>query len=105
LTLFERRASIDPHRWRPAALDIKRRAAGCPHATTSSDQGVTMSTSRRTEASHTGPVHVVYEVIDGPDAAALQRAQSTAALDMLAWMTAKSPAPDDTQPVRLDEAA
>jgi hypothetical protein len=81
LTLFERRASIDPHRWRPAALDIKRRAAGCPHATTSSDQGVTMSTSRRTEASHTGPVHVhvVYEVIGGPGHARLDDGEVTRA--------------------------
>lgn len=69
--------------------------------------GVTMSPSRRTEASDTDPVHVqvVYEVIDGPDAAALQHAQATAALDLLAWLSAKASAPDDGQPPALDKAA
>jgi hypothetical protein len=69
--------------------------------------GVTMSPSRRTAASHTDPVHVhvVYEVIDGPDAAALQRAQATATRDLLAWVAGQASAPDDGQPPALDKAA
>jgi hypothetical protein len=68
--------------------------------------GVTMSPSRRT-SSDTDPVHVhvVYEVIDGPDAAALQRAQATATGDLLAWVATQVSAADDGQPTALDKAA
>lgn len=64
-----------------------------------------MSPSRRRSAPEPDPVevHVVYEVIDGPDAAALRRIQVAATRELLAWTAARAQAPADPQ--RLDEPA